>query len=541
MANSPVRAALDVGSVIAGTYTIEALIGRGGGGAVFVASHARLPGKRVAIKVLHPGLADEEVVKRFQHEARITSMLGHPNIVAVHDFNALPDGTPYLVLDYLDGETLAERIKRGPMPLAEVCGIVRQIGSALSAAHRADVIHRDLKPQNVFLVPTEVGGEHVEQVKLLDFGISKMRGQQSVQTNEHAMLGTPAYMAPEQATGRQAAVDARTDVFALGAIVYEMLGGQPAFSGASVPEVVFKVVYEEPVPLAERVPGIDPAIATAVHRALEKKPEDRFASVADLVEALTGEKLAPPREPRTSSPVVWGRKDTSDEALARTVDSGTGAKAAEEEPRADLAFKETVATGPGVAPPAPARRGRLLVIGLGVAAVAAIAVVIAVRSGGHEPMTSDAAPVIVAASIDAAAAPPPRSIDAPVAVTGAVDARVATTVADARAGKRRVDAPNRPPTRLDAGPIDPLQRTVEQVYNEGVSALMDGNWSRAQMLGSKLINRGSKLGFVLRAAAACLPNFDRVSDYNTYKLELRGDRALVRELDRLCAQIKRRR
>ncbi len=182
MPNAPARAPIDVGSVIAGTYKIEALLGRGGMGAVFLASHQRLAGKHVAIKILHTEVEDTDVVARFKREAEIAAKLNHPNIVGVIDYNIAPDGTPYLVLDYLEGETLAQCIARGPLPLDQVVSIVRQVGSALAAAHRAGIVHRDLKPQNIFLVPTEVDGRMVEIAKVLDFGISKIRGSQTVKT-----------------------------------------------------------------------------------------------------------------------------------------------------------------------------------------------------------------------------------------------------------------------------------------------------------------------------------------------------------------------
>src|SRR5262245_61122557 len=276
MTNSTARAVIDVGSVIADTYVIEALLGRGGMGAVFLARHRRLDGKRVAIKILHTEIDDADIVARFKREAEIAAKLNHPNIVGVIDYNVAPDGTPYLVLDYLEGETLAQRIARGPISVDQVLSIVRQVGSALAAAHRAGIVHRDLKPQNIFLVPTEVDGRHVEIAKVLDFGISKIRGSQTVKTQESTLLGTPQYMAPEQATGQHSNVDERTDVFALGAIVYEMLVGEPAFSGASIPEVVFKVVYEEPQPLTARATGVPPGIAAAVARAMAKAATDRF-------------------------------------------------------------------------------------------------------------------------------------------------------------------------------------------------------------------------------------------------------------------------
>ena len=324
MANSPGRAPVDVGSVIADTYKIEALLGRGGMGAVFLASHLRLAGKQVAIKILHIEIENAEIVARFKREAEIAARLNHPNIVGVVDYNVAPDGTPYLVLDYLEGETLAQRIARGPLSLDQVTSILRQIGSALTAAHRAGIVHRDLKPQNIFLVPTEVDGRFVEIAKVLDFGISKIRGSQTVKTQDSALLGTPQYMAPEQATGQHASVDERTDVFALGAIVHEMLSGQPAFSGASIPEVVFKVVYEQPAPLGGEVPA---AIAAAVSRAMAKPSDDRFPSVATFVEAVTGQPLTLSRGPAPAAPAAAdspsaARRVATGEAFARTMGSG---------------------------------------------------------------------------------------------------------------------------------------------------------------------------------------------------------------------------
>ncbi len=348
MVNSPARAPIDVGSVIAGTYRIEALLGRGGMGAVFLASHRRLAGKQVAIKILHTEVEDADIVARFKREAEIAAKLNHPNIVGVIDYNITPDGTPYLVLDYLQGETLAQCIARGPLPLDQVVSIVRQVGSALAAAHRAGIIHRDLKPQNIFLVPTEVDGRMVEIAKVLDFGISKIRGSQTVKTQDSALLGTPQYMAPEQATGQHASVDERTDVFALGAIVYEMLSGQPAFAGASIPEVVFKVVYEQPPPLVEQAPAVPPAVEAAVAQAMAKPSDQRFPTVSAFVEAVTGQPVTLSRGPAATpsagaeSPSALRRVTTGD-AFARTMGSGNHG----DSPVA------TVPATPGSRPPSP--------------------------------------------------------------------------------------------------------------------------------------------------------------------------------------------
>ncbi len=305
------------GTVVGETYEVIRQLGRGGMGAVWEAHHKRLPGKKVAIKVLHGEVAaDRESLVRFRREAEIASRLGHPNIVEVHDFNSLPSGAPYLVLEFLEGESLDARIARGPLSSEETLSIVRQIGSALRAAHREGVVHRDLKPQNVFMA---LSGDAGEVAKVLDFGISKIRGSQTVKTQESSMLGTPQYMAPEQATGKHDEVDARTDVFALGAMVYEMLCGAPAFPGQTIPEVVFKVVYQDPDPLAEKVKGLSEDLAGAVHKALAKDRNERFPDVDSFVEALTGSPLATGRRP-PASPAAAPPMDP----LAATVDSGKG-------------------------------------------------------------------------------------------------------------------------------------------------------------------------------------------------------------------------
>ena len=412
MQNSPARAPVDVGSVIAGTYTIEALIGRGGMGAVFLASHNRLPGKKVAIKLLHAEISDQEVLARFEREAQIASKLGHPNIVGVENFDRMPDGTPYLVLEYLEGETLAHRLKAGPLPIDPAMSIVRQIGSALQAAHRAGIVHRDLKPQNIFLVPTEFDGRVVEVAKVLDFGISKMRGSQTVKTQESSLLGTPQYMSPEQATGQHANVDERTDIFALGAIVYEMLAGKPAFEGASIPEVVFKVVYEQPVPLAQLVPGVPAHVATAVHQALAKKQEERPATVNALVEALTGRPL-PEKRPGSSPVSLDGRAPSSkrklsqEDALAQTMGSGDHAES--------VAAAATISSQSKTE--APPRRSRVPLVAGAILVCGAAAIAIAVLSTqrrGHEPPPHEevgsAEPVAIAPP---APTPPPAKAIAP--------------------------------------------------------------------------------------------------------------------------------
>jgi eukaryotic-like serine/threonine-protein kinase len=284
-----------IGLVLHDTYRLERLIGEGGMGSVYEASHLRLR-RRFAIKLLSPGVAtNTEALARFRREGEITSELGHPNIVEVIDFNFTPEGAPYIVMELLTGENLSERIQRGPLTLQQAVAILRQAVSALEAAHQRGIVHRDLKPQNIFLCPRPDG----EVAKVVDFGISKVLGSQSMMTGAHSILGTPSYMSPEQAQGRAAEVDVRTDVFALGAILYEMLSGRPPFVGETLSSVLYQVVHEPPPPL-HLLRSVPPSVEQVVLRAMSKRPEDRYDNVAALAQALSAA-LAVPWQPAANA------------------------------------------------------------------------------------------------------------------------------------------------------------------------------------------------------------------------------------------------
>ncbi|RKG68163.1 serine/threonine-protein kinase, partial [Corallococcus terminator] len=283
---------LHIDSVLRNTYKVVSVLGRGGMGSVFLAQHLRLPGKHVAVKVLRTGdSVSPDIHVRFRREAEIASRLGHPNIVEVLDFDTLEDGSPFLVLEYLRGESLQDRLRRGRLSLEEVFSFTRQMGSALQTAHRAGIVHRDLKPANIFLVPTDSGGVVGERVKLLDFGISKVMSSETLQTQDAVLIGTPQYMSPEQAQGRNRQIDARTDLFALGGIVFEMISGMTPFGGGSLAQIIYRVVHEPPVSLATLMPDLPPNVAAAVARALEKNPDNRYADVGAFIADLTGTTL----------------------------------------------------------------------------------------------------------------------------------------------------------------------------------------------------------------------------------------------------------
>ena len=294
-------ALLTPGLVVAETYEIDRLLGRGGMGEVWLARHRRLSGKQVAVKVLRlQGAVSSEALARFRREAEIAARLEHPNIVQVLDFNSLPSGEPFLVMELLKGESLAQRLLAGPMALEAAQNVVRQVGSALQAAHRAGVVHRDLKPENIFLVPTSLG----DQVKVLDFGISKLADSQTVQTTDSVLIGTPLYMSPEQALGNNRDVTAQSDLFSLGSICYELLTGEPPFAAESVARVVFRIAYEKHVPLGQARPDLPAPVIAAVEHSLEKEKSKRTVDIGTFVTEFTGAPLSIPSQP-TSTPGVY--------------------------------------------------------------------------------------------------------------------------------------------------------------------------------------------------------------------------------------------
>jgi serine/threonine-protein kinase len=272
---------LSEGQLFDDTYQVIRLVGEGAMGAVYEATHARLAG-RYAIKVLLPGLsANPATLALFDKEARVTSLLQHPNIVQVVDHNTTADGTEYLVMEYLAGESLAQRLRdKGPLALDVVVAVVEQIAAGLAAAHAHGIVHRDLKPDNVFLVPVE--GREEESVKILDFGISKVKDPSwGPQDAEGTVLGTPEYMSPEQVEGRVSDADAATDQFALAVMAYEMLTGRNPFQGDTIAAVFARVAHGDPAPMEV---GRD--LDLVVRRGLAKSNRQRFPCVTDFSEAL---------------------------------------------------------------------------------------------------------------------------------------------------------------------------------------------------------------------------------------------------------------
>ena len=311
------------GQTIGGRYRIKGVLGEGGMGTVYDAEHLGLS-RQVAIKVLSPSQAKKKVaVKRFQQEARAAGAIGHPNICEVYDLGLLDDGSPYLVMEKLVGQTLAERIaKEGGLPFDDVVEVVSQVLSGLVAAHEKGIVHRDIKPENIFLA-RRLGCPPI--IKLLDFGVSKMMPE--FQTGDDALdltrtgmvMGTPYYMSPEQARGERN-LDGRVDVYACGVVMYEAIAGKRPFLAPNYNALLLAIINTTPRPLRELRPATPPELEAIIERAMEKNRANRYASAKQMLRDLTAAPLpahlgdvsgtrvpAPPTaEERKRAPVLGG-------------------------------------------------------------------------------------------------------------------------------------------------------------------------------------------------------------------------------------------
>jgi serine/threonine-protein kinase len=276
-----------IGAILSGKYRIEERLNEGGMGTVYRATHVLME-KTVAIKVLRPSLAAvEKIVARFSREARAASRISHPNAISVTDFGEDENGVVFLVMEFLSGRTLKQLIRDdGPLPLARVVEIIRQVGDALNAAHQQGVVHRDLKSDNIMLVDT-MAGDHA---KVLDFGIAKINepgeARDTGLTAPNLVIGTPQYMSPEQCS-QETEIDARSDIYSLGVILYEMLVGHVPFTADS-PTMVMMKHLQEPVPsvLDERT-DLPAPVGRVIARAMAKLPANRYQTIAELIEDLT--------------------------------------------------------------------------------------------------------------------------------------------------------------------------------------------------------------------------------------------------------------
>src|SRR5215510_6275537 len=279
---------LQPGQIVDGKYRIVRLLGEGGMGAVYEGENVRIH-RRVAIKVLHPGTAaNTDAVQRFEREAQAAGRIGSDHIVEVIDLGNLPEGDRFMVMEFLDGENLSQRIQaRGRLSPQEATSVMLQLLEGLGAAHGAGIIHRDLKPDNVYLVRSKRG--QADFVKILDFGISKFnklnKDSGMSMTRTGAVMGTPYYMSPEQAKGSKE-MDHRSDLYSSAVILYESITGKVPFDAETFNELIFKIALDTPVPPERHSPGLDPGFASIMQKAMAREANDRFQSAPDFAGAL---------------------------------------------------------------------------------------------------------------------------------------------------------------------------------------------------------------------------------------------------------------
>ena len=439
---------LQPGELVDDKYRIVRLIGEGGMGAVYEGENTRIH-RRVAIKVLHAGVSEmPDVVARFEREAQAAGRIGSEHIVEVLDLGSLRSGDRYMVMEFMDGDSLAQRIRqRGSMQPGDLYPIARQLLDALTAAHNAGIVHRDLKPDNVFLLRSRRG--QPDFVKLLAFGISKFSNGPGVlsMTRTGAVMGTPYYMAPEQAKGAKD-IDHRVDVYAAGVILYEALAGRVPFLADTFNELLFKIVLEKPEPLAKVAPHVDAVLAGIVETTMAREPSDRFQTAEALRDALDhwaaehghhapkAPAVAP--LPAAHPTAVTGGGST----LGSTPGNWAGASAVD-----------------AAAPPPPKSR-------VGPIAAAAVAVVVLgagtaflLTRGSHEsataPTASEPAPPATAAAPTVPPAPTPTAAAAePPAPTPAVAVAPISPEAPASASAAAVT----PPAVTPAAPTNVVRR-----------------------------------------------------------------------------------
>lgn len=395
--DSSVGGALFPGQLLVERYEVVRPLATGGTATVYLARHSLID-RPVAIKALDPALKhDERVVRRFINEGRAAGALGHPHIIESTDLGYTPDGVPFLVLEYLEGRNLDEEIRsEGPLALGRTLRLAAQIASACGAAHAKGIVHRDLKSENVFLVQKVGQADHV---KVLDFGVSKFSTADGA-TEAGEIYGTADFLSPEQ-IGATDSVDGRTDVYALGVILYNMLTGHVPFEHIEFPAVLHSIMLDPPPPMSTWRPDIPEPIRALVERCMTKKPDFRFQSMAELESALSGlletlqpqhslhPSMGPPNSSRSSmrvrgaQPGLNGGAPLSEEAMLSA--SSAAITMRESVPGAPPPNASTTRTAANsIAPPSPTKRWAI-------AAVTAIVVVGVAIGLGRSQAASSAA------------------------------------------------------------------------------------------------------------------------------------------------------
>lgn len=403
---------LQINDTIDGKYRIVRLLGEGGMGAVYEGENTRIH-RRVAIKVLHSGVAQsKDAVERFEREAQAAGRIGSEHIVEVLDLGNLPNGDRYMVMEFLEGESLAERIaSRGRLDPRLTAELAVQLLEGLGAAHDAGIVHRDLKPDNVFLLSARRGRK--DFVKIVDFGISKfsaMSGDFSM-TKTGVVMGTPYYMSPEQAKGERT-VDHRADLYAVGVILYEAVTGKVPFDADTFNELLFKIVLENPVPVGEKVAGVDARFSEIVARAMSKDRDQRYATAAEFQADL----LAYLGQATPLSKESTAHAGTPVRALDATQALVRGPELAASENKEQKPQGQTLGTwahtqgGDAPLPAIPGKSGpSKAVLGAGAGVLALVAVLALVLGRGGESDGASETALTPASSSAAEASPPPMA------------------------------------------------------------------------------------------------------------------------------------
>ncbi|TKC98367.1 serine/threonine protein kinase [Polyangium fumosum] len=483
---------LTPGQVIDDKYRIVRLLGTGGMGAVFEGENTRIK-RRVAIKVLHASVSGSgETVARFEREAQAAGRIGSEHICEVLDLGVLPDQSRYMVMEYLDGETLSARIKRsGRLAPAQSIPLMSQVLDALGAAHAAGIIHRDLKPDNIFILPNKAG--RADFIKILDFGVSKFSqigGEEMNVTRAGSVVGTPYYMSPEQARG-MAVVDARSDIYALGVVLYQATTGQVPFRAETFNELLFKIALELPPPPQQFVPDLDPEFSLIIQRAMAREQVHRFQSCAEFKETLLawqaargGQSIPPGARLATQPPGALVAPGPLTATPLPGVIPGVGMTT---QPPGVPGMGTTGQTGAsldgsqgtanawghtsGAATPKPSRAGAVvgglvglvLLSGLGVAGYLMLGKKDSTQAGGSIPSASVAPPVPTTA---ATPAPPPTTSAADVDPTPP-DAKTAEPAASAAPTTTTSTAPLGTPSTKLGGPLPKPSATSTNKPNKG--------------------------------------------------------------------------
>jgi serine/threonine-protein kinase len=445
---------LEPGSIFIDKYKIERQLGEGGMGKVFLATHVHLA-ERVAIKVLHREMTTRiDLVDRFLREARASVRLKTEHVVRILDADRSPDGLPYIVMEYLDGRDLLAMFReRGALPVGEVVDYMLQTCEAMAEAHGQALVHRDIKPANLFVTQRSDGST---LVKVLDFGISKTLDRDLQLTSSQAMLGTPAYMSPEQLRASRD-VDTRTDVWSLGVVMFELLAGAQPFDAPTFGELVIQVVTQPAPPLVADVPR---GLASAVARCLERDPAARFQTVGDLASAIVpfaSDRAAGASAAQRVATILRNRVQSQPALPIAQLAHASGDGATTE--MTSNGAVHAISSMSTVAHRA-SRRG-WIAAGIVVAAVAAIAVVALTTGGGDaravgsSAASQPSAPSVMPITV-------PSAVDAGVAMTGdsGVDAAAPATAASAPhvapSPPKRHPPLRRPTPPTATEPSDPL-------------------------------------------------------------------------------------